>query len=174
MNVMPFNFMDADAATNLTIYPPGDYLFEIIHIEEREEDEEEYRRLMVTNKIIMGPWQSKEHVGKLLHTSFKLTPYGAKFLKRLLHACGITDEVCEQLDCFDSEMLIGRRYVASIFIHGGRMITAGERQFKGSELKGQSAVIKAINGVVPKTRLLIKRFKKASTAFIKVMREDKQ
>lgn len=128
MNVMPFNFLDIEAIDGLPLYPPGDYILEILKVEERPKHADKPPRLLMKNSIVIGPWASEEHVGCVLHTSCPLTPVGAKFLKRLFTACGFTEEVLEQLNGkLDPEWLIGKRYVASLFRHGDQNIVAAER-----------------------------------------------
>lgn len=127
MGVMPFNFMEVEVATGFD-YPEGDYIFEIEKTEERVNQDGQQKRLLIGNKIVMGPWASEEYKDRKLSNSYQFTANGAKFIKRLLHACGFTDDVIRQQGGqMDHQWLIGKQYVASVFKNGQYTNIGNER-----------------------------------------------
>ena len=175
MNVMPFNFLDIEAVANPQLFPPGDYILEIKKVEQRRRPGEERPRLFMDNSIVLGPWASEEHVGESLRTSVPLSPVGVKFLDRLFVACGFTKEMREKVGGeLNQEWLVGKQYVASVFKHGNRMLTAAERPLKPeppkTTVRKESEVPKGA-ALRDKAKQFLSRLQKACKQFLKVLRE---
>lgn len=110
MSFLPIKLDGAQAFTN-DGYPPGDYLFEIVNVEQRQLDSG-VGQLKVKTQIIAGPNGSTQMQGKAYTDSFLLTENAKGFLMALVQACGLTGA---HVDQGGPQSLVGRQFVANLF-----------------------------------------------------------
>jgi hypothetical protein len=124
---LPVNLANIQAAATLD-YPAGKYLLTVDKVEVKANNDGNSQRLVVVNKIDMGPEMSMQFNGKKISNSYQLTEQGAPFLKRLILSCGITEEqIQSSAGQFDSQWLVGRQYVATVVKNGQYSNLTNER-----------------------------------------------
>jgi hypothetical protein len=110
--MLPIDLTKFEAATGFD-YPNGTYLLQVERSEMRTNQDGSTQRLLVHNRIMMGPGPSTQFEGKPIMNSYQLTEKGAPYLKRLFVCCGITDQEMMATGS-NPDMLVGRQYVATI------------------------------------------------------------
>lgn len=148
--LIPINLAGVQAATGFD-YPPGRYIFEITGAKFATNSDGQGQRLVVNNKIIMGPGQSTQFAERPLANSYQMTEKGAPFLKRLLVSIGF-DEAYISSGQVDTDHMIGRQYGASVVRQNN--YTNIQNEFPTSEWNDGAAPTAAAAAPAPQPALL--------------------
>jgi len=126
MPFIPLNLNGVEPATGFN-YDPGVYMMEIARHEEKTNQNGSTKRLVVHNKIMMGPGTSEKFKNSPLISSYQLTDAGARFLMRLIVACDLKPWVDQSQGQFDPDWLLGKRYVCRVIMKDGYPNITDER-----------------------------------------------
>ena len=115
MTFLPINLLNVQAAAGYD-YPLGSYLFEVESYEVRTNTDGEGQRLLITNKILMGPGAgNNQYTGRKMSSSYQISEKGAPFMKKFFIVCGVSEEFINQNGGqVDPEWLLGRTYCATV------------------------------------------------------------
>jgi hypothetical protein len=102
---LPVNLRDVDVLA-FPIYPPGLYTLRVDETRQEAARSSGELKLTATFEILDGPNGSPEFAGKKILTSYSLQPQALFRLKKLIIACGISDEQIPT-DGLDDQMLVG-------------------------------------------------------------------
>lgn len=126
MPILPVNLngVQPNSRENL---PPGEYILQVDGASIETNKDGVTQRLSVKNKVVIGPGQATEHVGKTVFSSYNLDPKNAGFLMRFVIACELQNIVAQNGGAIDSDWFTGRQYYAKLSVKNDYQNVGNER-----------------------------------------------
>jgi hypothetical protein len=112
MSKLPVNLREIDVMS-FPVYPPGKYTLRIDETRQEAAKSSGELKLTVSFEIVDGPNGSNEFAGKKLLSSYSLQQQALFRLKKLVIACGISDDQLPA-DGLDDQLLIGCQITSQI------------------------------------------------------------
>lgn len=118
---IPVNLQNVAPIGSFTVFPPGTYTLRVKDCRQEIARSSGDPKLLVIYEIIDGPDGSPEHRGGTFPRSYSLKPTALGFLKRLLLAIGITDQVLAQAGgALSDEMIKGQVLRGRVFVRNNQ------------------------------------------------------
>jgi len=92
MGFIPINLLGVEAAGDFPVFPPGDYVLKVTKVDQKTSKSSGEPVLQITYEICEGPDGGVQFRGKTFPRSYSLGVKSAGFLKRLVLACGVTEQ----------------------------------------------------------------------------------